>query len=71
MAVNPSIANRPFQISAWGVKPQSQPLRALEGITFIDLAMIDSPNFVAMRTQPDVKSKAYFPLKDGEKLYFI
>jgi len=42
----PIMARRPFQLSAWEVKPQAQPLRSLgELMTFVEVFIDLTPNF--------------------------
>jgi hypothetical protein len=57
----PIIAKRPFQISDWGVNPQSQALRfLLEGeVRFVLADMVNTPIF-GSDLLGDVKSSLFF-----------
>jgi hypothetical protein len=60
MAANPSMANRPFQISAWGVNPQAQALRLSDVITFTELVITAIPNLVVIKIRLFVSTLAFY-----------
>ena len=53
-ADNPSMAKRPFQISAWGVNPRRQALSSAL-LTGSRLEAVSLPEFVAMLTEVYMK----------------
>lgn len=68
----PIIAKRPFQISDWGVNPQSQALRSLseEEVRFVLADIVNTPIFVS-DLLGDVKSLLFLGFQQTKILLYL